>query len=167
MVIFPEGHIADNLSTRLRPNSSRRGFTLLEVLIVLAILTLLIAAVVIAINPGRQFSKARNTQRRANIQATVIAIYENIIDNDGTFICAAGQVPTTVKPIKTGIDGYDLCPCLVPVYLPILLVDPSIGTGKDCISYDTGYTIVKNVVGGRITISAPSAEIEETISVTY
>ena len=144
-----------------------RGFTLLELLIVIGILAILISAVVIAINPNRQFAQARNAQRRSNAQAVVMAIYENLIDNRGTFTCASGPIPTTITTIKSGTGGYNLCPCIVPTYLPILIVDPSTGTGKDCTSYDTGYTIIRDATSGRITIAAPSAELGETISTTY
>lgn len=154
------------MNSRKTP-AKRDGFTLLELLIVLAILSILIAAVVIAINPGKQFSKARNAQRQANLRATITAIYENIINNRGAFVCTAGPVPTTVTTIKKGTGGYDLCSCLVPEYLPLIMVDPSTGTGEDCSAYDSGYTIVRDVFSGRITVAAPATELGETISITY
>lgn len=145
---------------------SKKGFTLIELLIVIGILAILIAAVVVAINPKKQFAQARNTTRQANTTAIVTAIYGNLIENGGIFVCASGPIPSVTTPIKSGSGGYDLCPCIIPEYLPILVTDPSTGEGEDCTSYDMGYEIVLRATG-RISISAPEAERGRVIAATY
>ena len=35
-----------------------------------------------------------------------------------------------------------------------------------CTGYNTGYTIIKDSTSGRITISAPDAQLSESISIT-
>ena len=105
-----------------------RGFTLLEVLIVLTILTILAAVVIVAVNPARQFAQARNTQRWAAVNAILNAVHQNIIDNRGDFD-ASGCPATDLPDTETKIDssgGVDLCGCLVPVYIAELPYDPSL-----------------------------------------
>lgn len=58
-------------------NKSLRGFTLIELLIVIAILGILAAAVLVAINPAQQQRKARDSTRKNDIGqiATAVVAY--------------------------------------------------------------------------------------------
>jgi len=152
--------------------NTEKGFTLIEVLIVLTIITMLAAVVIIAINPARQFAQARNTQRWAAVNSILNATHQNMVDNDGNFDfsgCGATEIPTTSAQViaSTGTNAVDLCACLVPTYVAELPVDPSTGYYNSCSDYDTGYEILQSgTTTGRITISAPDAELNETIQVS-
>jgi len=143
----------------------KTGFTLIELLIVIGILAILMGAVVVAINPGRQFAQARNAQRWAHINSISTAVYQNAVDNQGTFTCAAGAIPAAATIMKA-TGGYNICSCLVSTYLASLPYDPSTGNYTSCTSYDSGYQIFQDATTNRITILAPSAELGETISIT-
>jgi len=144
------------------PKSSR-GFTLIEILLVIGLIAILAAIVIIAINPARQFAQARNTQRSANVNAILNAVHQNVVDNKGIWTCTT-SLPTTATTIESGAGG-DICECIVPTYIAEMPYDPATGTYTDCDSYDTAYEIVQNT-SGRITVSAPEAELGESISVT-
>lgn len=147
---------------------NKKGFTLIEILIVLAIIAMLAAIVIVAINPARQFAQARNTQRWAAVNSILNAVHQNMIDNQGTFDfsgCGAASIPSSATEINSGA-GVDLCGCLVPTYLASLSYDPSNGSYTDCSGYDTGYNIYEDAVTQRITIAAPSAELQQTIEAT-
>src|SRR5579872_6652054 len=109
----------------------KKGFTLIEILVVIGIIAVLAAIVIIAINPARQFAQARNTQRTSNVEAILNAVGQRIADNKGLFrepsdpLCTVNISSTTVQTIAS--SGIDLRPCLVPTYMSELPVDPSIG----------------------------------------
>ena len=147
----------------------QRGFTLIEILVVMGIIALLTTIVLVAVNPARQFAQARDTQRSSNVNTILNAIGERLSDNRGLFEtgCAAGVIPTSTTMIKSGSGGYDIYPCLVPTYVPSLPLDPSGGSFTATSSYATGYTVAKDPTTGRITVAAPSTEIgTTTISVS-
>lgn len=58
---------------------SPRGFTLLELLIVIAIISILFVAVVVTLNPAETLKKARDTQRVTDLSTlkTAISLYVN------------------------------------------------------------------------------------------
>ncbi len=60
------------------------GFTLMEVLIVIASIAILSTLVIVAVNPARSLAKARNGQRYADISAILSALYQYQLDNNGT-----------------------------------------------------------------------------------
>jgi len=146
----------------------KSGFTLIEILIVMAILAMLAGVVIVAINPARQFAKARNTQRWATVNSILNATHQNMIDNQGVFDftdCVATAIPSSATVIQS-TGGVDLCGCLVPDYLASLPYDPVTGSYTSCSSYDTDYTIHQDASSGRVTVAAPQAELGETINAT-
>lgn len=135
----------------------KKGFTLIELLVVIGIIAILTAAVTIAVNPGRQFAQARDTQRRADISALVNAVYHYAADNNGVVPSVITATPATVgTPAASGV--IDLTTYLVPNYIPSIPKDP--GSGTDA---NTGYVIFKN--GNRVTASA-SGEVATSITIT-
>ena len=130
----------------------QKGFTLIEVLVVIGIIAILAAVVLIAINPSRQFRQARDTQRVTNLNAMLSAVGQYVADNKGAI---PGNITSNVQNIKTG--GADICSQLVPTYISALPVDPNFNSGvsvADCsASYDTGYQI-GTTTGNRIVVSA-------------
>ena len=142
-----------------------KGFTLIELLVVIGILAVLLAIVLIAINPARQFAQANNTQRRSDVNAILNSVHQYAADNNGTL--PAG-ITTTVANVSN--TGANLCALLVSDYLAALPADPTLGTPVDeaacAAAYDTGYTIVTSATNNRVTVTAPSAELGEVISAT-
>lgn len=142
------------------------GFTLIELLIVIALIAILAGAVIIALNPARQFSQARNSERWSHVSAIANAVQLNIAENQGVFTCAA-SIPTT-STVMASTGGYDICGCLVPDQLASLPFDPSASGASytSCTSYDTGYEISRSATTSRVTVTAPGAELLVNIGVT-
>ncbi len=145
----------------------KKGFTLIEILIVIGIIALLAAGIIIALNPGRQFAQARNTQRYTDLNSILKAVLQNIADNQGKFNCAAGPIPTT-SPVNMSSNAgdYNIAPCLVPTYMPKMPVDPSTGSWTSTSTYNTRYQIQQDPTTGRIMLFAPDAELGQTIQIS-
>jgi len=148
---------------------TKSGFTFIEALVTVAIIVALSTVVILSINPGEYLAKGRDSQRKGNLLTILNAVGQRITDNKGVFEtgCAAGAVPATATKMAVGVGNYDMGPCLVATYLPDMPFDPK-ASGAHWTStadYDTGYTIKKDATTGRITVAAPSAELE-TISYT-
>ncbi len=141
--------------------SKNKGFTLIEILVVIGIIAILATIVLVAINPARQFKQAHDSQRTSNVNAILNAIGQYMVDNKGV---VPSVITTTATNIGSGSSDIDLCNLLTPTYLPSLPVDPTTGNYTSCSSYNTGYKVMKDA-NGRITVSA-APEILTSISVT-
>lgn len=140
----------------------KKGFTLIEVLLVVAIIAILAGVVIIAINPSKQLADTRNAQRRSDVTTILNATYQYAVDNGGAMPATITVTPTAV--CATGGTCTGLIDLTVLTtnekFIAILPKDPSSGTVNS-----TGYNISKDA-NGRLTVAAPSAENGITITVT-
>ncbi len=163
-----------------RHRSRQRGFTLIEILVVIGMIAILATVVLIAINPARQFAQGRNSQRVSNVNALLNAVGQNVADNKGVFTCASGSLPVGSSSVARICKGsgpgctgatVDLS-CLAPTYISSLPFDPKPVSGTaywtNGSDYDTGYEIYQETAsnGGRVSVLAPAAELGQTVSVT-
>lgn len=150
-----------SLTQKLRTS---KGFTLIELLVVIGILAVLLAIVLIAINPARQFAQANNTQRSSDVNSILNAVHQYMADNSGT---PPAGIPTGTALEISSATAANICAALVPVYIAALPVDPgsSATPVTDCAAvggYATGYTIVRSATDSRITVAAPGTELGGT-----
>lgn len=142
---------------------NQKGFTLLEVLLVVAIITILAGIVILALNIGKQLASARNTQRSVDVNTILNAVYQYSLDNDG-------DLPANITATETEICKTEAVNCtglinldeltLDQEYVVKLPVDPR-ATNEN----GTGYTISKTA-NDRIRVNAPIAEYDAVIEVT-
>lgn len=138
------------------------GFTLLEILLVVAAIGILAGIVILAINPNKQLAQTRNAQRQTDVTTILSAVYQYSLDNDGTLPSAITTTPTEV--CKTGGTCTGLADLSVLTaseeYLTAIPTDP---TGSS--TNGAGYEISRSA-NNRVTVSAPDAEQSATITVT-
>ncbi|OGE36684.1 hypothetical protein A3B45_01000 [Candidatus Daviesbacteria bacterium RIFCSPLOWO2_01_FULL_39_12] len=142
------------------------GFTLIELLVVIGILVVLLAIVLIAINPGRQFGQANDTKRRSDVNAILNAIGGYAADNKGAL--PAG-IPDALPAADVGLTT-SICEAIMPNYISAVPADPTLDNDAgitNCTAdpiFTAGYTVIKDA-NNRVTVNAPSAE-NPPISVT-
>lgn len=136
-----------------------RGFTLLEILLVIAALGVLAGIVILAVNPTKQLGDARNSQRRSDVHSILNAVHQYTIDNN-TLPSSINLNATCNTPVneicKTGGACAGLTDFTVLTtdqkYLVSLPVDP-LNSSAD----GTSYYVAKNNFG-RVTVCAPLTE---------
>jgi prepilin-type N-terminal cleavage/methylation domain-containing protein len=129
----------------------QKGFTLIELLVVIGILGILMAVVIVAVNPSRQFAQARDTQRKADLSALTSAVVQYSVDHNGN-LPTDGTPPTpviTTSPVDVAI----LSPFLVPDYIAAVPSDPTPG--------QPAYTIMLDA-NNRLVASASSEQVPGT-----
>jgi prepilin-type N-terminal cleavage/methylation domain-containing protein len=141
-----------------------KGFTLLEILLVIAAIGVLAAIVIIAINPQRQLAQVRDASRESGVQSLQKALDQYNIDN--------GEYPMVIgvdyRPIcREGQSGncIDLASALVPTYIAAIPEDYNVTNES------AGFQVAINADNSRIAVKADNTEIAQEViavnDVTY
>jgi prepilin-type N-terminal cleavage/methylation domain-containing protein len=152
----------------------RSGFTLVELIIVIAIIAILAAAVFVAIDPARRLHAARNSQRWADVTAIVDAIKKYQVDNGGSLPSTSVAIDDTAASVQVIGESVGTCSALtcsgftvvssdcglsaldtdLAPYLNTIPQDPLSGD-----SDDTRYYLNKDA-NGLLTVGACVTETE-------
>mgnify|MGYP001190450460 CR=1 FL=1 len=137
------------------------GFSLIEILVVVALIIILATITIVAINPGKNFRDTRNAQRSSDVNSILNAVTQ--YTTDGLPLTAFGTIAECTNgatPIGTGTGNANLTVLTEgdANYIVSIPLDPSGGTAEN-----TGYTIC--TIGTRVQIAAPNAEAGKVIEV--
>lgn len=151
----------------------KQGFTLLEILLVVAAIAILAGIVIVALNPAKQLGDTNNAQRQADLNTIINAVYQYSIDNGGEFPGGIDDDQNSVQVLGTGsvcdntcgaetsdAQCLDLSDDLVPTYLVDIPSDPTSGT-----TTNTDYYIERDE-NSRITVGACDPAQGATLNVT-
>lgn len=136
---------------RLSPSGKNKGFTMLEILLVVAAIAILAGIVIVAINPGKQLAETRNAQRNSAVNTIINGVYQFSIDNRGSLpgaiasgtACdaAANEVCVTGAADCTGLIDLSML-TTDGTYLVNIPEDPSGSATTD----GTGYHVVRQLL---------------------
>jgi len=154
---------------------NKKAYTLIELLIVIAIIAIIAKPVFAALNPLARFTAARTSRRLTDVSAVMTAIKVSQIDRAGSYITPVANLTNGVTyMISNGTNtsavigtancalssigsttAADLSSLVTGGYLGSVPVSPN-GKGAYTAT-STGYTITK-ATNGLITITACDSE---------
>ena len=162
------------VQTVFKGRNSQAGFTLLEILLVVAAIAILAGIVIVALNPNKQLGDTRNAERRSEVNAILNAISQYRLDNGGNLPTGIDAITTSSQVLGTASIGcnttctaattlaacVDISGSIVPNYVVGIPADPTSGTAANTDYY------VNTTSGGRIIVGACDPEQSATIEIS-
>lgn len=149
----------------------KKAFTLIEMLLVVAMIAILAGIVILAINPAKQLGDTRNAQRWSDVRSILDAVHQYGIDHNGNLPSTINQQPDCNTISINEICKFDtLASCAGYTDLRVLTTDKKYLTATpiDPSGSETagnGYFIKKDS-NNRVTVCAPHQEQGAQITVT-
>jgi prepilin-type N-terminal cleavage/methylation domain-containing protein len=136
----------------------QQGFTLLEILLVVAAIGILAAIVIVAINPNRQLAQARDAERQNEVNTLYKSLEQYLIDNNSYPSSITNVLQDVCRDGQSG-GCIDLETDLVPTYLASIPEDPQ-ATGAG-----SGYYVAINPINNKVVVQSLRTEINNKIQV--
>ena len=163
--------------------NKNKGFTLVELLIVIAIIAILAAVVFVAIDPLRRFKDSRDSARWTDVTSVLEAAKTDQVDNGGPYHTNISSLTSaTTYLIGTGGTGGCIATCpdaalgstncvdlgylVTEGYLAKVATAPQASGGTAWTAAQTGYYLVYNSTTGTLKIGACDSENTDNIYVT-
>lgn len=149
----------------MRKVKDLKGFTLIEILIVIGLIAILAAVTIIALNPTASFASARNSERNTEIAQLFNAINRGVVAgaisqtgivNTSTAAALPSCNSTTAPSNGVSASFLNITHTITPGYLAQVPTDPSTNNPQ--------YLVCYQVAGGtNLTIYAPVTESGGTL----
>lgn len=150
----------------MKVEGRQRGFTLPELLAVVAVTALIVGIAALIMRPKDYGPVSRNAERWAGT-AMIAQGLKRYAAEHGRF---PDGISTKTQIIGTATESIDLCRLLVPVYMPTMPFDPTSGADlspTDCTGDNPAYTThysVTRYIDGSVVVEARRAERNEQVS---
>ena len=175
-----------NRTTNLKLRNND-GFTMIELLIIISIISILVSIAFVSINPLDKFRDARDTSRLSDVSSLLSTIKVNQMDNNGAYLANISAMVTDEWymivdgsmnigcednnancDVDIAADDYcvDLSPLVTAGYLGDVPVSPEglviWDDGSDNGKEGTGYAIRRDTIG---VIHVQACESENTTEI--
>ncbi len=146
---------------------NQKGFTLIEILLVVAAIAILAGIVIVAINPAKQLGDTSNAKRNADVLTISNAVNQYTIGNSGSL--PASITSSSTEICNTAIASSSVCATAGLIDLSVLTANQTylaaIPVETGAVGNGAGYMISKSV-NGRTTVEAQHESQGAVISVT-
>lgn len=155
--------------------NKQSGFTLVELLIVIAVIAILAAVAFVAIDPATRINEAQDAERWSATNAVMDAFLQYTVDNDGSYVSGVSADDTVYMVATSTNASCSISGCsagggclnfgdmVTDGYISSLPTDPDGTTNFGDASGGTGYTL-SVATNGIVTVASCGAE-EDTIQV--